>query len=172
MAHSDTHNSDTEAPTEEDLLKRFKEYLVEEGLKYTQPRGDILLSFFETSGHVSAEELHLKVRERNSSIGFATVHRTLKLLVDAGFAEEHRFGGRHRRYEPALKKDHHDHLICEDCGHIIEFEEPRIEALQDQVAKKHGFKVTDHRLELFGTCQVKQKKGVCPIEEERRSKRS
>ncbi len=103
-------------------------------------------------GHVSAEELFDAVRKVEPSIGFATVHRTLRLLADSGFVHEHSFGERHRRYELADRREHHDHLICTRCRRIVEFEEPRIEALQDEVAARHGFRITDHRLDLFGIC--------------------
>lgn len=140
-------------PTEDELLARLREDLAARNLKYTRPREDIFLSFLATEGHVSAEELFDKVRERNPRIGFATVHRTLKLLVEAGYAEEHRFGGRQRRYEVAMRKDHHDHLICTGCRRIVEFEEPAIEDLQDDIARRFGFVITHHRHELFGLCE-------------------
>lgn len=149
----------TAASDDRDLIRRFREYLAQQGLKYTRPREIILLTFFRTEGHVAADELFDLVRQREEGVGFATVHRTLKLLVDAGFALEHRFGGRLRRYEPALKRDHHDHLICTSCDKIVEFEEERIEKLQEEVAARFGFEITDHNLELFGVCGDCQKAG-------------
>lgn len=138
------------------VLEDFKAKLAAAGLKYTKPREDIFLLFLGLDEHVSADDLLEKVRKVNKAVGLATVHRTLRLLVEAGYAVEHRFGGRRARYEPALGREHHDHLICTACGRIVEFEEPRIEALQKAVADTHGFSITDHRLELFGRCPACQ----------------
>lgn len=165
-----THGSEA-SPTEEELVRRFRDFLADRGLKFTRPRQAILLTFFDCEGHVSAEELFQRVREQHPEIGFATVHRTLKVLVEAGFAEEHTFGGRFRRYERSLRKEHHDHLICSDCGHIIEFEEPRIEALQEEVARRFGFRIEDHRLELFGRCERLARGETCPDQEARAGRR-
>ena len=83
----------------------------------------------------------------------ATVYRTLKLLAECGVASERRFGDGLSRYELADDGDeHHDHLICTNCGEITEFEDPRIEKLQDSIAVKHGFKLTSHKHEMYGIC--------------------
>lgn len=155
-------------PDPEELVESFRHYLVERGFKFTRPRRDILVTFFACDGHVSAEEIHQRVREVNPEVGLATVHRTLKILVEGGFAEEHTFGGRHRRFERSLTREHHDHLICSSCGHIVEFEEPRIEKLQEEVAERFGFTIQDHRLELFGVCGPCRQKGPEPAGQPRR----
>lgn len=159
------------APETKQLVERLRRFLTERKLKFTQPRQDILLTFFACDGHVSAEEIHRRVREVNPDVGLATVHRTLKLLVEGGFAEEHTFGGNHRRYERSLTREHHDHLICSECGHIFEFEEPRIEELQEEVAARFGFTITHHRLELFGVCEAARRGETCPHREKRRRSR-
>ena len=94
-----------------------------------------------------------KVTARDSSIGAATVYRTMKILTDAGLASARHFEGGQTRYEAALDRHHHDHLICTSCHRIIEFENERIEELQDMVARHHGFQVTRHKLELYGLCK-------------------
>ena len=100
----------------------------------------------------SIEELLAKVRERDPRVGYATVYRTLKLLAECGVANERRFGDGLTRYELADDATHHDHLICLDCGDIVEFEEPRVEELQDKVARRHGFVLRSHKHELYGIC--------------------
>jgi len=89
--------------------------------------------------------------------GYSTVHRTLKLLTECGLASERHFSDRYTRFENRHKNQHHDHLICTECGTIIEFESQKIEKLQNNVAKQENFKVTHHRLELYGTFTTCQK---------------
>ena len=88
-----------------------------------------------------------------TTIGAATVYRTMKILTDAGLASARHFEGGQTRYEAALDRHHHDHLICTGCSRIIEFENEQIEELQDRVADEHGFRVTHHKLELYGLCR-------------------
>src|SRR5678815_2914874 len=98
---------------------------------------------------VSIDELLTRVRKRNKRVGYATVYRTLKLLVDCGLALQRQFGDGQARYEVA--GEHHDHLICAKCGLILEFEDDEIERLQDKIADRlGGLKVTRHRHELDG----------------------
>jgi Fur family ferric uptake transcriptional regulator len=142
--------------------ERLSEYLAEQGLKSTSQRDIILNTFVEAGRHVSAEELHALIKKTLPHIGYATVYRTLKLLAEAGMAEERRFEDGFTRYEyHTSETGHHDHLICTRCGEIVEFENERIEALQSDVARGKGFKVQSHKLEIYGLCakcQVKKNK--------------
>ncbi|HUI67576.1 MAG TPA: transcriptional repressor [Nitrospirota bacterium] len=138
--------------------EHLAEYLSRQGLKSTQQRDKILQIFVDAGRHVSAEELYEHVKKVHPGIGYATVYRTLKLLTNAGLAEERRFEDGFTRYEYKVSDGHHDHLICTKCGTIIEFENQRIEALQQDVARKNRFKVQSHKLELYGLCAVCQKK--------------
>ena len=122
------------------------------GLRWTKQRDIILEIFIAAQKHISAQELYELVKKRSSEIGYATVYRCLNLFVDVGIAKERRFDEERVRYESAIFADHHDHLICTECGAIVEFEDERIERLQDHIASEHGFNVTNHRLELYGTC--------------------
>lgn len=130
----------------------FREYLGKHGLKVTQQREVILDEFLSAGSHLSTEELYRTIREKNPHIGYATVHRTLKLLAESGLAAPRHFGDGHTRYECSSEEQHHDHLICTVCGAIVEFENPGIERLQEQVAAKHGFVIEQHRLEIYGRC--------------------
>jgi Fur family ferric uptake transcriptional regulator len=127
-------------------------FMAKKGLRSTKQREHILDAFFQQPDHVSIEELLTRVRERDPAIGYATVYRTLKLLTECGVANERKFGDGLTRYELADDEAHHDHLICVDCQRIVEFEEPRVELLQDEIARKYGFVVRSHKHELYGVC--------------------
>jgi Fur family ferric uptake transcriptional regulator len=135
------------------VQKTFHAYLAEQGLKSTQQREIILHEFLRAGAHLSTEELYLRLREQHPRIGYATVHRTLKLFAECGIAEPRHFGDGQTRYESMAGEEHHDHLICTACGAIVEFENPEIEALQERVASQHGFRIERHRLELYGRCR-------------------
>jgi Fur family ferric uptake transcriptional regulator len=128
------------------------EYIAEKGLKHSRQRDRIAETFFAMGGHVSVEELVARVRRLDSRVSVATVYRTMKLLADSGLATARQFGGGQTRYEPAAGRAHHDHLICTGCGEIVEFANERIESLQEVIAKRHGFAVESHKLELYGRC--------------------
>ena len=138
-----------------ELLNAF---MAKKGLRATRQRDTIVDAFFAHSDHVSIEELLARVRETDPAIGYATVYRTLKLLAESGIANERKFGDGLTRYELADEESHHDHLICVECKRIVEFEEPRIEAMQDEVAAKHGFTLRAHKHELYGVCPDCQKR--------------
>jgi Fur family ferric uptake transcriptional regulator len=139
-------------------IEHLSEYLQHRGLKATSQRDNILDVFTRAGEHLSAEELYIRVKKAHPGIGYATVYRTLKLFADAGLAQERRFDDGFTRYEHANTEAHHDHLICTSCGAILEFENERIEILQQDVAKKNHFKVQSHKLELYGLCSECQKK--------------
>jgi Fur family ferric uptake transcriptional regulator len=143
-------------------LARFRAmlstHMAKKGLRSTDQRRLIVETFFKSPNHVSIEELLAQVRTQDAKVGYATVYRTLKLLTECGVAFERRFGDGLARYELADDASHHDHLICVDCGAIVEFEEPRIESIQALVAKQHGFELRSHKHELYGVCADCQKK--------------
>jgi len=145
----------------DEFLVAFRSYLRREGLKSTRQRDLIVHEFAGASGHVSVEELLRRVRAIDPGLGYATVYRTLKLLVDAGLAGVRDFGEGFARFE-SLGEDHHDHLICENCGRIVEFHDEELERRQDQVAADLGYRVTHHRHELFGICGNCLRAGVDP----------
>jgi len=133
---------------------KFNDFLLTQGLKSTNQRELILEEFLRAGSHLSTEELYLRLRRKNPRIGYATVHRTLKLFAVCGIAEQRHFGDGQARYEASDHEEHHDHLICVACGKIVEFEDPRIEELQVEVAGGHGFTIERHRLELYGCCSA------------------
>jgi Fur family transcriptional regulator, ferric uptake regulator len=137
-------------PDRDEVLAR---YMAQRGLKSTRQRSVIIDTFFAMEGHHTVEDLWARVRQQDPKVSVATVYRTMKLLSECGLAQARNFGDGQTRYEPSVGREHHDHLICTGCGRIVEFENDRIEAMQDAVARKHGFSVVSHKLELYGLCQ-------------------
>jgi Fur family ferric uptake transcriptional regulator len=131
---------------------RLSGHLAGQGYKSTRQRDLIIRLFSEAKHHLSAEELYVLVKKTEPGIGYATVYRTLKLLSEAGLAHERRFEDGCTRYELSESNTHHDHLICTGCGKIIEFENAKIEQLQQNVADRNHFLVTSHKLEIYGLC--------------------
>jgi len=133
----------------------FAEFIQRKGLKTTRQRNTIISVFFRLRGHISVEELLNEVKKVNPRIGYATVYRTLHLLVESNLVEERRFGDGLARYEGHSDVEHHDHMICLECGEISEFFNPRLEALQEKLAEENNFEIYRHRLELYGVCKDK-----------------
>lgn len=131
----------------------FQKFIQQEGLKTTKQRNTIVSVFFKLRGHISVEELLNEVKKVNPKIGYATVYRTLHLLVKSGLVEERRFGDGLSRYEGHSEVEHHDHMICLNCGKIFEFYNPDLEKLQEKLAEENNFKIYRHRLELYGVCK-------------------
>lgn len=134
-------------------VAELNRYIADKAMKSTRQRDAVAEVFFSTTGHISAEELYLKVSKAHPTIGLTTVYRTLKLLKEAGLAKERRFGEQ-GVYENEDNDRHHDHLICTRCGKILEFKEPMIEKMQEDVASRYGFVVLDHKMELYGLCRT------------------
>lgn len=130
----------------------FREYLRNNGMLASGQREQILDIFLKTEKHPTINDLYALVRKKHPRIGLATVYRTMKIICDAGLARETDFGGGIRHFEHKYKHQHHDHLICLNCGSIIEVLNPEIEKLQEKLAKKHKFKPVKHRMEIFGLC--------------------
>jgi len=135
-------------------IDRFKAFLTVQGLKYTRQRQAIAEVFFDSTAHLSLTDLLDLAKGRQPSVGYATVYRTMKLLAERGLATEHKFAENNARYEPTVAGHHHDHLICVDCGRIVEYEDEQIERLQEELASRHGFRVVAHRHEIYAECQV------------------
>jgi Fur family ferric uptake transcriptional regulator len=143
----------------------FDDYVRKHGLKSTQQRDVIVDLFIKSKGHMSIEDLLSRVRRKNPKVGYATVYRTLKLLTDCGIAAARQFGDGQTRFEVMDEAGHHDHLICVECGLILEFENDAIERLQDEMAERlGGFRLVRHKLELYGVCPkaAGEKGGFCP----------
>ena len=136
----------------------FREYLESKKLKFTIERQKILDRVFANHKHFEADELLVDLRQNKLKISKATIYRTLSLLVKSGLLREVIFGERHAHYEQVYGYEHHDHLVCNTCGKIIEFVENRIEKLQDEVCKENNFEPESHRLQIQGFCEDCRKK--------------
>lgn len=132
--------------------KNFQGYLHDKGLKSTRQRDDIASFFLQQDKHFTVEELYNEIKKSYPQIGYATVYRTLKLLMKAGLATECQFVDGLTRFEPVHEGEHHDHLVCLKCGKIIEFENDKIEQLQIEVARELDFELTNHKCVLYGYC--------------------
>ena len=123
---------------------------IEKGVRLTEQRKIIAQVMSESTNHPDVDELHKRVSKVDSKISIATVYRTVKLFEEADIVAKHDFKGNKARYEEA-SQEHHDHLIDVNTGEIIEFVNEDIEKLQQKVAGKLGYKLVDHRLELYGS---------------------
>lgn len=151
----------------------FRRYLKQQSLPVTHQREIIAQVVFDTKGQLSVEEIETKLREGGDRIGKATIYRTMDLLVRSRLVVEHDFGEGFKRYQHRFSTQSvYEHMICLECGKVIEFESPEVEDVKARVTAAHGFKPTRHKLEIYGLCRECQARGVelpadglyCPIE--------
>ncbi len=137
----------------EKIRGEFEAYLSACGQRYTKQRETILKAVFLAGTHTDAEGVLKQAKKLDPTIGFATVYRTIQLMLAGGILAERSFGGDRRKFEiVGGDSGHHDHLICSDCGAILEFFDPEVEEMQERIAKKLGFALSGHRMDLFGHC--------------------
>lgn len=130
-------------------MDRIEKICVEKGLRMTEQRRVIARVLSASDDHPDVEEIHRRAADLDPRISVATVYRTMRLLEDYEVVQRHDFQDGRSRYEEATD-DHHDHLINVRTREVIEFVSPEIEALQEKIAREHGFRLVDHRLELYG----------------------
>jgi Fur family ferric uptake transcriptional regulator len=131
------------------MAKPIMQRLQAQGVRLTEQRRTIAAVLDESDDHPDVEELHARANARDARISLATVYRTVKLFEEAGILDRVEFGDGRARFEDS-QRAHHDHLIDMDTGEVIEFVDPEIEALQDKIARRLGYKLEGHRLELLG----------------------
>lgn len=129
-------------------MDRLEKLCAEKGLRMTEQRRTIARVLSLADDHPDAEELHRRANELDKTISLATVYRTVKLFEEAGIIESHDFGDGRARYEE-VPDEHHDHLIDIKSGQVIEFHNEEIERLQEEIAAKLGYRLVDHRMELY-----------------------
>ncbi|MEL6370649.1 MAG: Fur family transcriptional regulator [Pseudomonadota bacterium] len=139
-------------------MDRLEKICVQKGMRMTDQRRVIARVLSLASDHPDVEEIHRRAMEIDNKISIATVYRTMRLFEEAGVVERHDFQDGRSRYEEATD-DHHDHLIDLRSGQVIEFISEEIEALQRKIAEEHGYKLVDHRLELYGVPLTDGEKG-------------
>ncbi len=140
-----------------EAVRRFRQVLQAEGLRWTEERAAVLEAALAFRGHFGVDELVQAVQQRQVAGSRATVYRALPLLLRAGVIQQAVVTGEERRFESAFGHAHHDHLVCRGCGKVVEFQFEAIEILQKAVAEKHGFQLVGHLLELVGVCPECQK---------------
>jgi len=131
----------------------FLAYIRGKGLRNTRQREDILEAFLSSGGHITVDDLYNKLKKNYPSIGYATVHRNMNLVLESGLAGEIKVGRGKTRYEQIYGHEHHDHLICVKCGRFMEVHDETIEKLQDNLAEANDFKPLKHKLEIYGLCR-------------------
>jgi Fur family ferric uptake transcriptional regulator len=131
-------------------ISALKDHLAKHQLKLTRQR-ELILTMFLKMEHISAEQMYRLLAKKDPHIGLATIYRTLNLFCEAGLAQARHFGTQ-TQFDNVSHKGHHDHLICTGCGKIVEFENCDIERLQEEVARRNGFTIKTHKLELYGLC--------------------
>ncbi len=129
-------------------MSRIEKLCIEKGLRMTQPRRIIAGVLSDAEDHPDAEELHRRANSLDASISLATVYRTVKLFEDYDIIERHDFRDGRSRFEE-MPQEHHDHLIDVRSGKVVEFQNAEIERLQDEIARQLGYRLVDHRLELY-----------------------
>jgi Fur family ferric uptake transcriptional regulator len=145
----------------DDALGVFEAFLRKKGLKMTDQRRTMVKAALAHQGHFTADDVHDRFRDRGERVSLATVYRALSLLEESGILEGRDFDDGQKRYERALTREHHDHLICLDCRAVVEFQNDGIEELQEQVLKQHGFKMVHHALTIFASCEALRDTGRC-----------
>ncbi len=137
----------------EKVIARFKDELVERGLRKTPERFAILREIYTMGGHLDAEDLFLHMQKQNYRVSRATVYNTLDLLVDVDLVKKQQFGNNITLYEKSLGYRQHDHLICTQCGKVIEFCDPRIQQTKSMVEEMINFEISYHSLNIYGRCE-------------------
>ena len=131
----------------------FRKFLKSEKNRITPERFEVLDAAIEYDGHFGADDLYIVMKNSNSSVSRATVYKTLELLVQCDLLKKRYFGDNMTRYESGFKRQVHDHLICVDCGRIVEFSDPRIKMLPEQISNDLGFDIESYSFNIFGRCR-------------------
>lgn len=132
------------------MMSRIEQACVDKGLKMTEQRRVVARVLSDAADHPDVEEVYRRASLIDQRISLATVYRTLRLFEDSAIIQSHDFGGGRARYEATEGDEHHDHLIDVDTGEVVEFYDEELEALQERIARRLGFRLVDHRMELYG----------------------
>ncbi len=135
------------------ILQTFQEHLGRKGLKLTRQREEILKSLMAANRHLGIDEVYVTLKKQDLTLGRATVFRTIKLLQECGLVAEVGAVNGRSKYELKADRPHHDHMVCIECGRILEFQSPMMERFQDEAIRRHGFVALWHRHEIFGRCR-------------------
>ncbi|HET6528546.1 MAG TPA: transcriptional repressor [Balneolaceae bacterium] len=136
-----------------DLVKEiFRSYLKEHNQRQTPERFMVLGEIYRADGHFDADDIFFNMKNSGTRVSRATVYNTLDLLVECGLVQRQQFGENQYYYERAYAYQQHDHIICKECGTVLEFCDPRIQEIKMMMEKMHNFNISGHSLHFFGTC--------------------
>ncbi|MCS6989551.1 MAG: transcriptional repressor [Chloroherpetonaceae bacterium] len=148
-------NAKTTKKSEKNMLtveEIFAEFLKKKGYRSTPERALVLKEIYSSPGHFDADEIFIRMKQKGSNVSRATVYNTLELLVECNLVSQNSFGHKHLHYERIYGYEHHDHIICEDCGKVFEFTCDTIENEQESICQKMGFEIERHTLQIFARC--------------------
>ena len=146
----------------QDILERFNEYVKRRALRRTSQRDAIVSLIFSRDEHFTAEELFDEIHRTDARVSRATVYRTIGLLVEANLLREIALGGEQTTYDPNfIEKPAHNHLVCVDCGKVVEFEDAHLELLNDCLTRRQGFRPIRQSIHIEAGCERLRTKGVC-----------
>ena len=140
------------APDITKIQAEFKKYLAQNGFSYTPQRQLILAAIYKNRSHFDVEELIRQIQEGELRVGRATVYRTIAHLENLGYLRKIDFDQDHAHYEFVVGHEHHEHLICKQCGKVIEFTDSKLEKRLDEILARENFTMTKHAVQIFGMC--------------------
>ena len=145
-----------------EILDKLNEFIKRKGLRRTPQRDEIVALIFSKDEHFTADELYDRLRKNNSSASRATLYRTLSLLEEADLLHEVDLGAEQKTYDPNfVDSPSHNHLICIDCGKVVEFQDDKIESLNNEITRKMGFRPAKQSIRIEACCDELRAKGVC-----------
>jgi Fur family transcriptional regulator, ferric uptake regulator len=147
---------------DEQILERFNDFVKRRSLRHTTQRDSIVRIIFSKDEHFTSEELFERIRRTDSRASRATIYRTISLMVEAGLLREIDLGGDEKTYDPNfIDKPAHNHLVCVDCGKVVEFEDTHLELLNDCLTRRLGFKPVRQAIHIEAGCENLRLKGMC-----------
>ena len=144
------------------VRKIFADYLEKNHHRKTPERFEVLEEVYSMTEHFDVEQLFKKMKSKNSHVSRATIYNTIELLLESNLIMKHQFGKNLALYERSYAYKQHDHLICDDCEHVFEFCDPRIQQIQSMMGDLLKYNITHHSLHLFGKCRELASTGSCP----------
>lgn len=146
----------------EEIQERLNQFIQKKGMRATPQRNTIVATIFKSDEHFTADELWERIRKSNLKASRATVYRTISLLVEAGLLSEIDLGNDQKTYDPNFNdKPSHNHLICIDCGKVLEFEDAHLELLNDCLTRRMGFRPKRQSIRIEANCEELRTKGIC-----------